>query len=448
MARATHNLAARGRATRKPGRTIWSKPSQLRLLLPGLKLKRWFLLLLAGTVVMGLGIGIALTAIYRETPLPSFFYWLTLQFIARPLRAALLFSVGLGMFLLGLYRLNEVLVRAASGGDTQSILRRLMRQHLVAQGPRVVAIGGGHGQATLLRGLKRYTANITAIVTVADDGGSSGRLRRELGTLPPGDFRMCIAALADEESLVTQLMQYRFGGNSNGLSGHSFGNLFIVALAELTGSFERAVAESSKVVASQGRIVPSTLTNVTLCAEYQPVKEGAPMWARGESSIGKANAPIARVWLEPSDPPAYPDAVKAILEADIVVLGPGSLFTSVMPNVLVPGIVEALRQTRALRVYVSNVATERGETDGFSLSDHVHALERHIGLGIIDIVLANKQPIPPEALPAGVNAVLPEEQIANSRVRVVAADLVDEQAPSQHHPDKLARAVLDLLNTE
>lgn len=431
---------------RKSRSLPWSKPSQLRLLLPGLKLKRWLLLLLAGTVVMGLGIGIALTAIYREAPLPSFFYWLTLQFIPRPLRAALLLGVGLTMFLLGLYRLNEVLVRAASGSDTQSILRRLVRQHLAAQGPRVVAIGGGHGQATLLRGLKRYTANITAIVTVADDGGSSGRLRRELGTLPPGDFRMCIAALADEESLVTQLMQYRFGGNSNGLSGHSFGNLFIVALAELTGSFERAVAESSKVVASQGRILPSTLTNVTLCAEYEPESEGAVQWTRGESAIGTVGAPIARVWLEPSDPPAYPDAVKAILDADVVVLGPGSLFTSVMPNVLVPGIAEALRQTRALRVYVSNVATERGETDGFTLSDHVRALERHLGAGVIDVVLANHRLPSASALPSGVSVVLPEDRIVGSRARVITADLVDEQAPLQHHPDKLARAILDLLS--
>jgi uncharacterized cofD-like protein len=359
--------------------------------------------------------------------------------------------------LFGLYRLNRTLVESVRGNDSQPIVNRLMQQRIAAHGPRVVAIGGGHGLAALLRGVKRHTANITAIVTVADDGGSSGRLRRELGMLPPGDFRMCIAALADDESLVTQLMQYRFGGTS-GLSGHSFGNLFIAAMAELTGSFEKAILESSKVVASQGRILPSTLTDVTLCAEYkQPqvvleagvMANGAPPApVRGESSIGKTGLPIERVWLEPHDPPAYPEAVRAILEADLIVLGPGSLFTSVMPNLLVPGIVQALRETRAQCIYVCNVATERGETDRLDMSDHVYAIERHIGRNVVDAVLANDRVYPDFRLPSGVDIVAAQDTVRGSSVRVVPADLADDHEPWRHDPRKLADAVLRIVKTQ
>jgi len=417
--------------------TLLKRPTLLWFI-PGLRVKRWFLLMLTGVTLLGLGIGFILVEIYRETPLPAIFYYLTLQFIPRWGRALLFGALGLSAFLLGLYRLNRTLVESVRGHDTQPLVKKLVQQHITSHGPRVVAIGGGHGLAALLRGLKTHTSNITAIVTVADDGGSSGRLRREFGVLPPGDFRMCISALADDESLVSQLMQYRFG-SGNGLSGHSFGNLFILAMAELTGSFERAILESSRVVASQGRIVPSTLTDVTLCAEYKALV-GAPLPpARGESSISKQGWPIERVWLEPSDPAAHPEAVRAILEADLVVLGPGSLFTSVLPNLLVPGITQALREARARCVYVCNVATERGETDHFTMSDHVRALERHIGPGIIDVVLANNQVYDQ---PEGVEVVLAEPFVAGSTVEVAQADLADSAHPWRHDPQKLAAAVL------
>ena len=421
--------------------TLLKRPTLLWFI-PGLRVKRWFLLMLVGVTMLGLGIGFVLVEIYREAPLPAIFYYLTLQFIPRWGRALLLGTLGLGAFLLGLYRLNRTLVESVRGHDTQPIVKKLLQQHITSHGPRVVAIGGGHGLAALLRGLKAHTSNITAIVTVADDGGSSGRLRREFGVLPPGDFRMCISALADDESLVSQLLQYRFA-SGDGLSGHSFGNLFIIAMAELTGSFERAILESSRVVASQGRIVPSTLTDVTLCAEYKAPAEvmagGPPPPARGESSIGKRGWPIERVWLEPSDPLAYPEAVKAILEADLVVLGPGSLFTSVLPNLLVPGITQALRETRARCVYVCNVATERGETDHFTMSDHVRALEQHIGPGIVDVVLANNRIY---AQPEGVEAVMAEPFVDGSSVEVAQADLADDEHPWRHDPYKLAAAVL------
>lgn len=442
-------------------KNTWLKRSNLQWFIPGLHVKRWLLLLIIGVALIGLGAGYILVEIYREVPLPNVFYYLTLQFLPRWLRGVIVGGLGIGAFAFGLYRLNRTLVESVRGNDTQPIVSKLMRQRIAAQGPRVVAIGGGHGLAALLRGLKRHTANITAIVTVADDGGSSGRLRREFGMLPPGDFRMCISALADDESLVTQLMQYRFGGTS-GLSGHSFGNLFIAAMAELTGSFERAILESSKVVASQGRILPSTLTDVTLCAEYKtqaPFAEpgrvvslaaAGPVPApqapvRGESSIGKAGLPIERVWLEPHDPPAYPEAVRAILEADLVVLGPGSLFTSVMPNLLVPGIVQALRETRAQCVYVCNVATERGETDRLDMSDHVYAIERHIGRNVIDAVLANNHVDDGFELPSGVDIVAAQASARGSSVRVIPTDLADNHEPWRHDPRKLADAVLRLL---
>ncbi|BCX04642.1 MAG: putative gluconeogenesis factor [Candidatus Roseilinea sp.] len=426
--------------------------SNLLWFIPGLHVKRWFILMIAGVTLIGLGIGFILVEIYREATLPTVFYYLTLQFIPRWLRGLLLGALGLGAFFFGLYRLNRTLIESVRGNDTQPIVKKLVRQYVTSQGPRIVAIGGGHGLAALLRGLKQHTSNITAIVTVADDGGSSGRLRREFGVLPPGDFRMCISALADDESLVSQLMQYRFGGGS-GLSGHSFGNLFITAMAELTGSFERAILESSKVVASQGRIVPSTLTDVTLCAEYKapdalPVAIGPmplPAPVRGESSIGKKGLPIERVWLEPADPPAYPEAIKAILEADLVVLGPGSLFTSVMPNLLVPEIVQALRETPARCIYVCNVATERGETDRFSMSDHVHAIERHIGSGILDAVLVNDRVNPNFQLPSGVDIVLADSHVEGSTIAVVRADLADDAEPWRHDSAKLADAVLKFI---
>lgn len=426
------------------------KRDTLLWLIPGLRVKRWFLLMIIGITLIGIGIGFLLVEIYREVPLPGFVYYLTLQFLPRWARGVIVGLIGISAFVIGLLKLNNSIVASLRGNDRQPIVNKLVQQRIASQGPRVVTIGGGHGMAALLRGIKRHTTNITAIVTVADDGGSSGRLRKEFNMLPPGDFRMCISALADDESLVSQLLQYRFGGNS-GLAGHSFGNLFIAAMAELTGSFERAILESSKVVASAGRIVPSTLNDVTLVAEYRvPELAGMPEAerpgpVRGESSIGKAGHPIERVWLEPHDPPAYPEAVKAILDADLIVLGPGSLFTSVMPNLLVPGIVQALREARAPVVYACNVATERGETDHYSMSDFVIALERHIGKGVIDTVLANNYVVSDFKPPKGVDIVKFEARVHGSDVTVLPSHLADEQEPWRHDSRRLAEAVMKLV---
>lgn len=326
-------------------------------------------------------------------------------------------------------------------------MSRRERQEL---SPRIVAIGGGMGLSTLLRGLKAFAPHITAIVTVADDGGSSGRLRRQLGLLPPGDIRSCIAALADDEALITQLFQYRFG-SGNGLDGHTFGNLFITALAAVTGSFERAVIEAGRVLAVQGRILPSTLDDVILVAD---LKEAEGEWhangglrrVQGESAIPKARQPIERVFLLPDGARAYPAAVRAILEADLIIAGPGSLFTSVLPNLLVEDIRRAVQAARALRIYVCNVATQPGETDGMDAGQHVQALERHVGPGTFPVVLVNSNlsgcPDYPNVEPVALNYP------AVASFHVIEADIVDPDAPWRHEHSKLAEAIMQSYRSQ
>jgi uncharacterized cofD-like protein len=305
---------------------------------------------------------------------------------------------------------------------------------------RIVVIGGGHGLSVLIRGLKKYTNNITAIVTVADDGGSSGRLRRELGMLPPGDFRNCIAALADDEALITQLFQYRFG-QGNGLDGHSFGNLFITALAAVTGSFERAILEAGRVLAVQGRIVPSTLEDVTLVADLrnEAALDTAPASltrVQGESAIPKTGQPIERVFLRPDSARAYPEAVRALLDADLIIAGPGSLFTSVLPNLLVKGIRQAMVASPALCIYVCNVATQPGETDGFDVGQHVAALQAHTGTGLFPWVLANNHC---RVGPAHSQLEMVDLRFAqDGGYQVIEGNLVDPTSPWQHDSKKLA----------
>lgn len=288
--------------------------SVLKWLYPGMGVKRWLILLFAGITILSLGFAYLLVNIYRQQPLPAIFYYITLQFIPRLYRALLFGIVGIIMVAVAIFNLNRSLLAVFRPPGQRKLVDIIYQHRHREHGPKVVAIGGGTGLSTLLRGLKEHTSNITAIVTVADDGGSSGVLRRELGVPPPGDFRQCIAALSDAESLTTQLFQYRFG-EGKGLNGHSFGNLFIAAMAGVTGNFERALLESSKVLAVRGRILPSTLENVTLCADLREEDEESPGpgWVEGESQIPKAGKPIERVFLEPADVPAYPGAVRALL---------------------------------------------------------------------------------------------------------------------------------------
>jgi uncharacterized cofD-like protein len=414
----------------------------LRLLLPGLQLKRWMLLLLIGLVLVSLGLTYLFVEFYRNVPLPEAAAPLTLQFLSRPVRAALFIAGGVLALTVAIWKFNQRIVNAVRPAGSRGVVEALYRQRSRERGPRMVVIGGGTGLSTMLRGVKNRTPNVTAIVTVADDGGSSGRLRRELGVLPPGDFRNCIVALADAEPLMSRLFQYRFGPGS-GLEGHSFGNLFIVAMSGITGNFEQAIQESSRVLAVRGQILPSTLENVTLMAELADRN-----LVQGETNISQSTSAIRRVYLEPQHPAAYPEAVKAILEADMIVVGPGSLYTSVLPNLMVDGIRRALMASDGVKVYVCNVATQRGETDGFGVREHVEALLSHLPSNPLDYVIANNnftQDIPSEWR---VSAVTPDglaDVLEVGRTRLVQADVVDPHTPLRHDPDKLAGVLIRLL---
>ena len=423
----------------------------------GIGVKRWLIVLGVGAVIAGIGIGSLLLLMGQYQSLPHTLHSaLTLQFLPVGLRILVPLLVGAAITLLAIVRLgNNLLAPFLRPGDDVALSLQSYTQR--SRGPRIVAIGGGTGMPSLLRGLTHYTSNITAIVTVADDGGSSGRLRRELGVLPPGDFRNNIAALARDEALMTQVLQYRFGGSIVGdgrnsrrgdLQGHAFGNLLLAALVGITGSFDEALVAAGRVLAVRGRVLPSTLANVILAAEITDKEGGSARRVVGESAITSTGGRIKRVMLEPADAPAYPPAVQAILQADLVVVGPGSLYTSILPNLLVPDIARALRHTRARRVYICNLATQPGETDNYAVADHVKAIQRHVateggrGRNCLDLVIANDNLSVPPATGGGETVfVQPDEP---DDMPMVPADLVDRERPWRHDSAKLARVVLGL----
>lgn len=416
-----------------------------RWLAPGLGIKRWFFFVLAGITFLGVGLAILLLDLYRtefadETILTILSY-ASLRFLPRGLRVLTFSGVGIGLVAYGIYKLNRSLMRPFIRPG-HAVVDELANYRRRERGPRIVTMGGGHGLSTLLRGLKTYTRNLTAIVTVADDGGSSGRLRESYGILPPGDIRNCLAALSNDEQMLTQLFRYRFSG-SGGLDGHSFGNLFITALAEITGSFEEAVAESGRVLSVSGRVLPSTLHDVKLVADVELPNMPNQVRVLGESSIPKAGGRVRRLWLEPSDAPAFPPVLKSILNADMVVVGPGSLYTSLLPNLLVQDLLGAIKASRALKVYVCNIATQGGETDLFSCYDHVRALEEHIGDNVFDIILCNDNY--EGTLDTGSQWVRTDEKMMADK-RVYCANLTDAGYPWRHDSEKLARTLIEILD--
>ena len=412
-------------------------------LVPGLGVKRWFLLLFIGTGLLGLGVAFLLRELYVSATLPDAFYYITLQFLPYAARGgvligAALLCVGVGVWKFTSHAVAAARSSAANGDRDEPLVELIHRYRFSGRGPRIVCLGGGTGLSVLLRGLKEYSDNITAIVTVADDGGSSGRLRRDLGVIAPGDLRNCIAALADAEPLMTRLFQYRFPeGSGEGLEGHSFGNLFIVAMSDITGSMEEAIRETGRVLAVRGRILPSTLENIRLAAL---TSEGEVI--RGESKITSAERTIQQLSLEPQQPPAYPDTVNAIRNADVIIVGPGSLYTSVLPNLLVPQLRIAFQESEAMKIYVSNVATQPGETDHFSVQDHVRTIAEHIGGTPFDVVLANSNAS--ARLPRRWNSQpvqLDGSEDLDSAV-IVEDDLVDTGNRYRHDAGKLAAAIL------
>ncbi len=412
----------------------------LKWFYPGMHIKRWLGLMIIGVAIMTFGLAYILREAYISGfTFPNFVYYLTLQFIPRYVRGGMFMVSAGGLILYSVWKLNHSIVSAVmpSRNGNESIVNLIYNQRALRRGPKIVAIGGGTGLASLLRGLKEHTTNLTAVVTVADDGGSSGRLRRELGILPPGDVRNCIAALADAEPLMTSLFQYRFSDGS-GLAGHSFGNLFIVAMSGVVGNFEDAIRQTSRVLAVRGQIIPSTLANVTLCAKTDDART-----IQGESSISETRAKgrIKEVYLIPEDPPAHPEAVRAILDADMVILGPGSLYTSVLPNLLVEGIRRAFAASPAIKAYVCNVATQPGETDGFGVSHHVAAIEEHIGSRLLQRVVVNDNlsgslPNADRSQPVAVDSLL------ENGIRLVKADVVSDKNRYHHDSKKLAQALM------
>lgn len=416
-----------------------------RWLVPGLRVKRWFLVVLAGITLLGVGLAILLLDLYRtDSTNPTLLEILSiasLRFLPRFLRVLIFGGLGIGVVIYGTLRLYRSLLRPFMRPG-YTIVDELTNYRRLERGPRIVTIGGGHGLATLLRGLKIFTRNLTAVVTVADDGGSSGRLRESFGILPPGDIRNCLAALSNDERMLTQLFQYRFSSTGE-LEGHSFGNLFITALADITGSFEGAVAESGKVLSVNGRVLPATLHDVKLVADMQLPNSLNQVRVEGESRIPKMAGRVHRIWLEPNDAPAYPPVIKAILNAEMIVVGPGSLFTSLLPNLLVQDLLGAIRASRAVKVYICNIVTQTGETDAFSCYDHIRVIEEHIGDSLFDVLLCNDNFR--GQLNMGDQWVAIDD-MTRSDTRTHFADLINESHPWRHDSNKLANALIEILD--
>jgi len=419
-------------------------------LLPGLVIKRWMITSAIGflTSLLGLSIWTNLRPLYW---LIEVFFWLMTgltSFLPVSLLGPLIFVIGLLLIGIGQSRSINSIQKALVPEKNTFLVDALRVKSKLNRGPNIVAIGGGTGLSTLLKGLKSYSSNITAIVNVSDDGGSSGILRKQLGVQPPGDIRNCLAALSNEEPILTRLFQYRFSGGS-GLEGHSFGNLFLSALTTITGSLEKAVQASSRVLAVQGQVLPATNIDVMLWAELE---DGAKIF--GESKISKSKKLISRIGYLPENPPALPSALESIKEADLILLGPGSLYTSLLPNLLVPEIVNALLQSNAPKIYISNLMTQPGETDGLDVYQHIKSVEKQlsnfgVNTRIFNAILSQNQfeksPLVDYYESRGAEPVeCKKEKLLSEGYYVLQAQLYSKRiTPTlRHDPRRLARAVM------
>ena len=362
--------------------TLRDKIKEAGWLMPGLEVKRWFALIFLGSLLITIGLMIFFNL------RPVYFIMEFIRKIARTvptdILSVLITIFGAFLFFKGWQKTNLSMLDLHNGKEKSTLLETLYTRRKLNRGPKIVAVGGGTGLSMLLKGIKKITNNITAVVTVGDDGGSSGRLREEMGVLPPGDIRHCIAALADDEDLVTKLFQYRFK-SGEGLEGHSFGNLFITALCAITGNMVSAIQASSNVLSIRGKVLPSTLDDMRLAAEFE---DGTVV--HGESEIPEAHKKIKRLFIEPENCKALGTVIDAIRDADLIILGPGSLYTSVIPNLLIKEISEEIVKSQAKKIYVCNIMTQPGESDNYSVSDHINALYKHSGSDkLIDAVLVN-----------------------------------------------------------
>jgi len=410
-------------------------------IMPGTKIKRWSLLLIAGLILISLSIAFAINNYSKGTLFIILMTILALLGVASVLTAlkALINSI------LTVLSHNNL----SSSLNSEGLSSLLHEKRILVKGPKIVTVGGGTGLSTMLRGLKQYSSNLTALVTVADDGGGSGVLREDLGILPPGDIRNCILALADTEPIMQKLLQYRFQDGM--LKGQSFGNLFLAAMDGISDSFEEAVKKMSDVLAVTGKVLPITLDDVRLCAETD---SGDTIL--GEFNIGHRNindkSKINRVYFNQTNVKPLSEAIEAIMEADIVVLGPGSLYTSIIPNLLVDGVCDALQKTKALIVYVCNVMTQPCETDGCTLSDHIKAIEKHSKKGVIDYCVVNTSPIPDELseryLKDGAELVrVDTELVEKMGIEIITGDFkAVNNNLVRHDSNKLAKKIIELVS--
>lgn len=413
--------------------------NQWKWFYPGLRVKRWVALIVLGMLCFSLGMVFII-----GKNIPRDFYTFITHYVRQGVFGFSFVFLGVFLAIYAAKRLNKRIIGLFLPGEDSKLIDLLYNEMLLSKGLKIVVIGGGTGLHSLLRGLKDFTSNITAVVTVSDDGGSSGRLRDELHILPPGDIRQCIAALADSESAMLELFSSRFKGDGP-LNGHSVGNLLLAAMAELKGGdFNSAVQELSKVLAVRGRVLPSTVENVTLCAEME---DG--LIVRGETNITNSPAKINRVFLQPADAGALPEAIQAIHGADLIVIGPGSLFTSIIPNLLVRDITHAIRRSHARKIYVCNVMTQPGETDGYTASGHAARIIKRLGRNSIDYIVLNSK-YPSRALAKyeaeGASPVrVDRENLEKLGIKnLVIDDLVSEEELVRHDPHKLAGCIFKI----
>ena len=421
----------------------------LRWFYPGIRLKRWIFLCLLSIFVVGIGLSGSLGEIFKNFALEI----IDVRPLAKQIQSLrtidfVLMIMGIAGIILafrrGFYAIVTMLWPAREKVYATSLLKRLR----LKRGPKIVVIGGGTGLPTLLSGLNSYTANLSAIVTMADDGGSSGRLRREYQALPPGDIRNCLIAMAETSPLMNKLFQHRFQGEGGGIEGHSLGNLFITALSEITGDFASGVKAASQVLAVSGKVLPVTLDQVSLVAEFE---DGTSI--TGESKIGASGRSIRKIKLFPEEVKLAPDIKRSLAEADAIVMGPGSLYTSILPNLLVKGMVEEINQARAIKIYVCNVMTQPGETDGMAVRDHVRAMLDHTKTQLVHYVVTNTQLPNKELLnryqALGAQLVIADDEdvkyLAEKGIALVRGNLAVGKDLFRHDEDKLARQILKLV---
>lgn len=400
---------------------------RLKWLYPGMFVKRWIFLITIGILFIAMGFAMVIS---EKTPQNKTF-------------AAIIIILGGLIVITGVSRIIKSFIMVFLPQHDEEFVDKIYQKRILEKGPRVVAIGGGTGLSTLLRGLKEYTSNITAVVTVADDGGSSGRLREELNVLPPGDIRNCLLALADAGPLMEKLFCFRFNSGKD-LKGHNFGNLFITAMSKVTGDFEQAVKASSKILAIRGRVVPATLSKVVLRARHKNGTETI-----GESNIPLEKSPVEKMYIKPENSRPTMEAIEAIKESHIIILGPGSLYTSVMPNILIDGMYETIRRSKAIKIYVCNVMTQSGETDYYKASDHIKAIIEHSGKGIVDYCVVNTGKVPAKLLEKykqenAYPIVMDEDGIKKLGCKAIEATVIDTENFIRHDPDKLAKVIMDI----